>query len=156
MADLLKQRVKQSAEFESPALEALLNLLIAADHMRRKMEQLCADHGITPTQYNVLRILRGAAPHGLCRSEISERMVERAPDVTRLIDRLEDAGLVVRTTSPNDRRLSLSCITEKGVTLLQDIEPANRELNRYFAARVSERDIAHLSRICQGIYADDV
>ena len=120
------------------------------------MEEVCYGFGITETQYNVLRILNGASPGGLCRGEIRERMIERAPDVTRLINRLEDQGLVIRTTSPEDRRLSLSMITEKGKELLREMKPSNAGLHTYFAERVSERDLAHLSRICQGIYADDV
>ena len=95
VGDVLKQRIRQS-KFDSPAHEALLNLLVAAGHVRALVDEACAGHDITQPQFNVLRILRGAHPGGLPRGEISARMIERAPDVTRLIDRLETAGLVDR------------------------------------------------------------
>src|ERR1041385_1053078 len=104
MSEILNRRIKQKSGFGSPVNEGILNLLIAADYVRTQQEKLCAAHGITAGQYNVLRILRGAGSEGHPRCEIAGRMVERAPDVTRLVDKLEKEGLVVRERSAEDRR----------------------------------------------------
>ncbi|HEY0547058.1 MAG TPA: MarR family transcriptional regulator [Pyrinomonadaceae bacterium] len=154
MGDALKKRIKQATDFDSPAEEAVLNLLVAADHVRGRLESACADFGITPGQYNVLRILRGAHPEGHPRCEIAARLIENAPDVTRLVDRLQAQGLVSRDRSAEDRRLSLTRITRKGVHLLERMEPVMEEASRYFKERVSRRDCRELTRICEGIYAE--
>ena len=154
MGEVLLQRIKQ-ARFESPAHEALLNLFVAAGHMRERTERVFSEHDVTHAQYNVLRILRGAHPGGYPRCEIIARMLERAPDVTRLIDRLEQQGLVERDRSEEDRRLSISRITDKGLALLDRIAPLMEEVHRYFGERVSRRDCRELSRICEGIYAEE-
>ena len=155
VADLLKQRIKQEADFESPFEEAFLSLLVAADAVRARLERVCAEHGITHGQYNVLRILRGAHPGGHPRCEIAARLIERAPDVTRLVDRLEANGLVERSRSEEDRRVSLTRITRRGLELLDAMDPALDAFRRDFGERVSRRDARDLSRICEGIYADD-
>jgi DNA-binding MarR family transcriptional regulator len=155
MGDALKKRIKQATDFASPAEEAVLNLMVAADHVRSRLERVCTDFGITPGQYNVLRILRGAHPAGHPRCEIAARLVEKAPDVTRLVDRLEAQGLVSRDRSEEDRRLSVTRITRKGLGLLERMEPAMEEANRYFKERVSRQDCRVLTRICEGIYAEE-
>jgi DNA-binding MarR family transcriptional regulator len=155
MGDALKKRIKQTADFESPVEEAMLNLMVAADHVRARLDRVCADFRITTGQYNVLRILRGAHPNGHPRCEIAARLIEKAPDVTRLVDRLETQGLVERDRSEEDRRLSLTRITKKGLGVLDKMDNALTETNRYFSERVSRRDCRELSRICEGIYAED-
>lgn len=151
MGDVLKRRIKQS-KFDSPAQEAMLNLLVASSHVRQLVDDACAPHGITLGQYNALRILRGAHPTGYPRGEIAARMVERAPDVTRLIDRLERRGLVERARVPEDRRLSITRITKAGLDLLRKTDPHIHDIQRRFAARVPSRDLRELSRICEQIY----
>ena len=153
MGETLRRRLRQE-RFESPALEAMLNLFVASDYMRQKAEAICAGFGITLTQFNALRILRGAHPGGHSRCEIIRRMVEHAPDVTRLVDRLEKQGLAERDRSEADRRLSITRITPKGLELLEKIDPKMHELTDLFASRVSARDGAELSRICEGIYGE--
>lgn len=152
---MLKQRIKQEADFESPAEEAFLNLLVAADAVRTRLDRLCAEHGVTHGQYNVLRILRGVHPGGHPRCEIAARLIERAPDVTRLVDRLEAAGLVERSRSDEDRRVSLTRITRKGLELLEAMEPALDAFRRDFGERVSRQDARELTRICEGIYSEE-
>lgn len=154
VGEVLKRRIKQ-ARFESPAQEALLNLLVAAGHLRALVDETCASQGITQAQYNVLRILRGAHPGGYPRREISGRMLDRAPDVTRLIDRLEGARLVERVKAPGDRRLSVTRITRAGLALLGRLDEPIREINRGLARRVSTRDLRQLSRICEALYQPD-
>lgn len=154
MGDALKKRIQQE-RFENSLQVSLLNVIVAASHIKEHFEALCARHGITSSQYNVLRILRGVHPNGHCRSEISKRMVDRAPDVTRIIDRLEKQGLVKRSRSGNDRRQSITKITRKGLQLLHSIHP-DQDLQKYFGIRISLQDQEQLSRICEGIYADDL
>jgi DNA-binding MarR family transcriptional regulator len=154
MGEALKKRLKQE-RFDSPAQEAMLNLIVAAAHVRDRVDRALAAHGITNGQYNVLRILRGAHPGGYPRCDIAVRMLERAPDVTRLIDRLEAQGLVERDRSPEDRRLSVTRITPAGLELLGRLDPDVGAVAEYFAERVAPRDRRELSRICEGIYADE-
>ena len=113
--------------FRSREQQATLGLLRTADAMKRSLAQVIDPHGITPQQYNVLRILRGAEPDGLPTLTIGERMIEHTPGVTRLVDRLERKGLVERTPCPKDRRRVFCRITSKGLELLTDLdEPVNR------------------------------
>jgi DNA-binding MarR family transcriptional regulator len=153
MGDGLRQRIQQE-RFESPAHEAYLNVLVAADHLRSRFERVCSQYGISSSQYNVLRILRGIHPEGHSRCEIVRRMVERAPDVTRLIDRLEKRGLVERDRSERDRRLSISRITAAGLELLARIDPITEQMSQRFTEHLSERDCLELSRICECIYME--
>jgi len=153
MGEALRRRIKQQ-RFENPLQEALLNVLVTGSHIREHLNRLCGPYRITHSQYNVLRILRGA-PNGHPRCEIAGRMVERAPDVTRLIDRLEKQGLVARDRTAKDRRLSIARITKKGLDLLDQMKIDDRLFER-FTARISSRDKKELSRICEKIYAEDL
>jgi DNA-binding MarR family transcriptional regulator len=155
MGEVLKRRIRQEAGFASPSQEAMLNLMVAADHLRSLLDRVCEEFGITHGQYNVLRILSGVHPEGHPRCEIAARMLEKAPDVTRLVDRLEAQGLVERARSEADRRLSITRITGKGLALLEEMRPALEGVDRYFAERVSRRDARELSRICEGLYGED-
>src|SRR5258706_15819589 len=107
MGDVLKRRLRQGKPL-GPSEEALLNLLVAAGLVRARLDRACARFGMTNRQYNVLRILRGALPGGHPRHEIAVRMIERAPDVTRLIDRLQARGLVERARTARDRRQAIA------------------------------------------------
>lgn len=150
----LAQRIKQTKAFESPAQEAMLNLFVAAAHVRREVEQVCQDFDIHFSHYNVLRILRGVHPEGHARCDIIERMIDPSPDVTRLTDKLVDRELVRRTRSEEDRRVTIHKITEKGLALLDDMQPAISAIQEQFGERVAPRDLEHLSRICEGIYSE--
>ncbi len=151
MGEALKRRLKQ-ARFENPQHEAVLNLMVAAAYVRARIEQVCAEHGITEGQYNALRILRGAHPDGYPRCEIARRMIERAPDVTRLIDRLEKQALVERARSGEDRRLSITIVTRKGLQILERMQPAMNAVHHELIERMPDRDARELSRICESIY----
>jgi DNA-binding MarR family transcriptional regulator len=153
VGEALRRRIKQN-RFDSAAQEAMLNLLVAAGHVRQLVNAACSGAEITRGQYNALRILRGAHPKGYPRGEIAARMVERAPDVTRLIDRLERRGLVERARVPEDRRLSITRITRAGLDVLKRIDPEIHEIQRRFTSRVAARDLRELSRICEQIYED--
>lgn len=154
MASALITKIKQQTDFESPSLEARLNLIVAADAVRAPMDALCAKYDITQGQYNVLRILRGAGSEGHPRCEIAERMVERAPDITRLIDRLEKQDLVERSRSDEDRRLSMAKISRKGLALLDEIEPELHEIHQQLTEKLSTAEWIALTSLCEKIYAE--
>jgi DNA-binding MarR family transcriptional regulator len=120
----LKTEIRQTKAFPSLHEEAFLNLERSAAMLQDAFEQMLKPHGITGTQYNVLRILRGASPGGLCRNEIRDRLVTRMPDVTRLLDRMEDAGLITRERSTEDRRLVRTQLTRQGRKLVDSLDAA--------------------------------
>ena len=111
------QKRLRSTRFEGPHQEAILNIMVAGSHLRRVHGELFEGAGVTGPQYNVLRILNGAYPGGYSRGEIAQRMIDRAPDLTRLLDRLVRAGLVQRSRSASDARHSFARITAKGRAL---------------------------------------
>lgn len=119
----LKAELKQRKPFRSLEHEAHLSIQRTAAELEHEFETAMKPHGITATQYNVLRILRGAEPSGLCRNEIGSRMLRRVPDVTRLLDRLEEVGWVVRERGGADRRYVTTRITAAGLRLLDALDP---------------------------------
>ena len=118
----LQSELKQRKPFRSLAQEAYLSLQRTAAVLEHDFEAALKPLGITATQYNVLRILRGAAPDGLCRGEVGGRLLRQVPDVTRLLDRLEAMGLVARSRGGDDRRFVTSRITRAGVRLLDGLD----------------------------------
>ncbi len=122
MAKDLREELKQTRPFKSPAQEAYLSLQRTAAVLEHELELALKPSGITATQYNVLRILRGAEPGGLCRSAIGDRLIRPVPDVTRLLDRLESTGLVMRARSGDDRRYVTTRITRAGLKVLDHLE----------------------------------
>lgn len=122
MVGKVQAEIKQRKPFRLREEEAFVNLLRTADVLLQGVAETLKPQRLSPTQYNVLRILRGAEAHGLACREISERMITRAPDVTRLLDRLEDRGLVTRTRSREDRRVITARITDDGLQILKKLE----------------------------------
>ena len=122
MRSALQTELKQNKPFKSLQEEALLSITRTAAVLEHAVAQALRPHGITPTQYNVLRILRGAGQDGLCRHEVGERLVRRVPDVTRLLDRMEDGALIARRRGEDDRRYVATYITAKGLSLLATID----------------------------------
>lgn len=155
MGKVLRQRLRQ-ARFESPVQEAFFNVLVASGHLRERVDRVLDRHGMTSGQFNVLRILRGAHPQGLPRCEIAPRMVERAPDITRTVDRLVQSGFVERTRSEDDGRHSIARITRKGLALLERIDPELTATFRDLAGRINEREAEMLSQLCEKLYEEDV
>ena len=121
MGETLRKRIRQQ-RFSSPQQESLLNIMVGANYVREQSERVVRAHGITLPQYNVLRILRGVHPEGHPRYEIAARMLDRAPDVTRIIDRLEEKQLVERERNGSDRRHSITRITSGGLELLESMD----------------------------------
>lgn len=129
----------------SAAQTAFVTLLSTADSVRGLFETVCAPCEITGQQYNVLRILRGAEPEGLPTLTIAERMIERAPGITRMIDRLEAKGLVNREVPPNDRRFVYCRISEKGLALLQLLDEPVAEANTQLFCGLSKAELEQLT-----------
>jgi DNA-binding MarR family transcriptional regulator len=135
MVTTLRDEIKQTKPFESLEQEAQLNVIRTSSLLLDEIEQLLRPYGITATQYNVLRILRGSEPGGLCRNELRDRMLTRMPDVTRLLDRMEEVGFVARAREDEDRRMVRTRITPAGLKLLDDVNTvADREHKRRFQA----------------------
>src|SRR5215207_4812921 len=122
MRNALQAELKQNRPFKSLQEEAMLSITRTAAVLEHGVAQALRPHEITPTQYNVLRILRGAGQDGLCRHEVGERLVRRVPDVTRLLDRMEDGALIARRRGEDDRRYVATYITAKGLSLLATID----------------------------------
>lgn len=154
MSGGLARRIKQTQPFDSTAQEALLNLFVASAHFRRKIESVCQEFNLNFAHYNILRILRGAHPEGHARCDINERMLDPSPDVTRLIDKLEEREFVQRSRSEEDRRMMIHRITDDGLALLEEMAPAIDAVIDEFDRRVSDRDLEHLNRICESVYSE--
>jgi DNA-binding MarR family transcriptional regulator len=147
MNEALSRRLSQT-QFADPQQEALLSLLVAAHTLNDLMDELCERHRITRPQYNMLRILRGVHPEGHARCEIARRMIDRAPDVTRLVDRLQARGLVKRFRGYDDQRQTLTSITAKGLKLLARMQPEIDVAMGARLGRLNDEDYRELSRLC--------
>ncbi len=150
MSSSVLERLKQRS-FDNPYQEAILSVLVAADQINRELESRCEAHGITAAQYNVLRILRGVHPAGHPRSEIIARMIHVAPDVTRLIDRLERLELASRGKSESDGRLSLTFITPKGLALLDLMRSDIEHVKRTIAKHLTEAEAHQLATLAEKV-----
>lgn len=128
-----------------------MRMLVAAGHLSRALDEVCSARGITHDQYNVLRILRGVHPGGHPRYAVAERLIDRSPDVTRLLDRLEREGRVERFRSDEDRRLSLSRITDEGLRLLNVLDPEIRAVHERFGAGLDAGELRELGRLCRAV-----
>jgi DNA-binding MarR family transcriptional regulator len=130
MSPSLQQDLKQKKPFRSLQQEAYLSVVRTATALTDVMEDLVKARGISATQYNVLRILRGSGAEGLCRNALRDRMLTRMPDMTRLLDRMEEAGLVVRVREGDDRRMVMTRITAQGRELLDELDAPVMALHR--------------------------
>ena len=144
---MLKDEIKKKRPFDSPGEEAYLNLLRTATVLAADFERLFKGAGLSEPQYNVLRILRGAGGDGLPCLEVGSRMITRVPDVTRLVDRLEAAGLVERHRTSEDRRVVLVKITKKGLDAIAGLDEPLREVHRRQLGHMTRRDLEELSRL---------
>jgi len=152
----IQREIKQTRPFPSPHQECLIGLLRTADLVRRFLSGVVDRYGITLQQYNVLRILRGAGPRGLPTLEIAERMVEQAPGITRLLDRLEAKGLVNRTRGPEDRRQVFCTITPRGLALLTEMEAPMLAADRSSLGRIGISEATKLIRLLDAVRAGHV
>ena len=138
MSSKLQQELKQTRPWGSLQEEVALNILRTAAVLDHETAQVLKPAGITTTQYNVLRILRGAGELGLCRNEVGERLIRPVPDVTRLLDRMEELGLIDRRRSGTDRRFVATFITERGQELLATLDDRIVAFHRERLAHLTE------------------
>ena len=134
----LRDELKMTRPFKSLEEEAILSIARTAALLEHAGAEALKPFDLTITQYNVLRILRGAGDTGLCRNEVGERLVTQVPDVTRLLDRMETSGLINRRRNGEDRRFVATHVTDKGLKLLEKID---RELPAIHA-----RQLGHVSQ----------
>ncbi|MEZ4588168.1 MAG: MarR family transcriptional regulator [Gemmatimonadales bacterium] len=153
-ASRLQREIKQTRPFRSVGQEALVGLMKTTDMLHRYTTRILDPEGITAQQYNVLRILRGAGPEGLPTLEITTRMIEQAPGITRLIDRLEAKRLVSRERCPTDRRQVTCRITEKGLALLTRLDPVVDEADDTLMASLTVKERGQLVKLLDRVRAD--
>ena len=154
MGEMLGRRLLQT-RFEGPHHEALLAVLLANASIEAMLDDAFEGSGITVPQYNVLRILNGVYPGAHARGEIARRMVRRAPDLTRMLDRLVRMGLVERAKGDLDHRQSLARITTKGRELLDHLHPRVAQINQLLSRRMTEQDARTLVELLEKIYGED-
>jgi DNA-binding MarR family transcriptional regulator len=147
----LQTKIKQKAPFSSLEQEVYLNLLRTGDSISQRVEELLRESGLSGTQYNVLRILRGAGSQGLTCGETGERMVTHDPDITRLLDRLEKRKLITRARGTRDRRVVTTRITPEGLRLLASLDKPVAELHRRLFGHVPQQDLKKLSSLLEKV-----
>ena len=149
LADLIQQ-----TEFETPALESLLNVMVTASWLSGEMNAALAPHTITQAQYNVLRILRGQHPDCYMCSDIGSRLLARTPDVTRLLVRLEQRGLLHRQRAEHDRRVVEVTISDAGLALLAELDGPMREAIARMGRHLSPEQHRQLSSLLETLRTD--
>ncbi len=145
----LQAELKQKVPFSSREQEAYLSLLRTADALRAQVEARLKEFGLTGTQYNALRILRGAGSDGLPCREIGERMITHDPDITRLLNRLEDRGFVERTRARHDRRVIYGKITAAGLKLLREMDTPIEKHSREILSHVGQEKLKQLIELLE-------
>jgi DNA-binding MarR family transcriptional regulator len=144
VAGKLITEIKQTKPFDLVEEEAVLNIARTAEVLGQIMAEFMRDYQLSPTQYNVLRILRGAGEAGATCSQIGERMISHDPDITRLLDRLESRGLIARERCKEDRRVVKTRITQEGSGLLGRIDDPLRTLLRARLGGIGESRLSAL------------
>ena len=144
----LQQELKKRRPFDSPEQEAALNIARTADRFGIRFARLFREYGLTPSQYNVLRILRGEG-QPLPILEVADRLIAAVPGITGLIDRLEGMGLVVRERSTEDRRVVFVAVTAKGLDLLGKLDGPEAALHRRLIGHLSPDELRELSRLLE-------
>lgn len=148
MPKSIQAELKQRKPFRTLEEEASVSIARTAALIEYAAAEVLRRHDLTPTQYNVLRILRGAEPDGLGRNEVRDRLIFKVSDVTRLLDRLEEMGLVVRTRGGGeDRRVVVARITRKGLDLLAPLDGEIEQFNRQKLGHMGERKLRTLLRL---------
>src|SRR6202051_3145103 len=156
MSRSLQAELKQKIPFSSREAEAYLSLLRTADALQAQVEAQLKEFGLTGTQYNALRILRGAGPEGLPCREIGKRMITHDPDITRLLNRLEDRGFVKRTRAKHDRRVIYGKITPAGLDLLREMDAPLEKRGREMLRHVPQEKLKQLIELLELVRSREV
>lgn len=143
MPKRLLSEIKQTKPIAPHAL-AQLELMRTADYVTRAIARVLKPHGITPVQYNVLRILRGAGAEGLPCGEIADRMITQAPDITRLLDRMNKLGLLDRKRQEVDRRVVVVHISPSGLELVNNLDATIAEHNQSMLSHFTKAQLMTL------------
>lgn len=143
----LKEELYKENPFDAVEQEAYLNVMRTHENLFEEFSELFKRHGVTQSQYNVLRILRGHNGTGIRTLEIIKYMVNRVPDITRLIDRMEKSGLVKRCHFPKDRRVVLVQITGKGSELLEQLDEPVLALHQRQLSHMTKSEQTELNRL---------
>lgn len=143
----LAREIGKKQPFELPEQEAYLNLARTASVLQASAEAVLRGSGLSEATYNLLRILRGAGPGGRPCHEIGCQMIARVPDVTRLVDRLEAAGLAARSRSAEDRRVVAVTITAQGLEVLASLDGPTLQLHRENLGHLSRAELDELNRL---------
>ena len=155
MTGVVAHELKQQKPFSSPEQEILLGLRMAAARVVEPWARfLKTTAQLTTHQYNVLRILRGSHPARLACSDIAERMIERDPDITRLVDRLETRGLVKRSRSRQDRRVVEVGMTDKGLVLVRGLDVHVQRLPKALLGRLGVERMRQLATLLEAVISD--
>ncbi|MEY2938843.1 MAG: hypothetical protein RL062_1432 [Bacteroidota bacterium] len=141
----LEDEIKQ-AQFKTEHHKLMINILYTASWLQRTQSTVLRPHGITPEQYNILRILRGAKGKAMSLNDISSRMIDRASNTSRLIDKLITKEWVNRTICPKDRRQSEILITQKGLDVLHNLQKPIDEISEQFFI-ISEKECQKLNNV---------
>jgi DNA-binding MarR family transcriptional regulator len=144
----LQDELKKKRPFDSPEQEAILNILRTNDQFQNRFGRLFREYGLTSSQYNVLRILRGEGKPMPCL-EIGERMIQVVPAMTGLLDRLEKQGLVRRERCTEDRRVVYVELTEKAKELLSQMDEPVDELHKQLMGHLTRPELKELSRLLE-------
>lgn len=150
----MSERLRRELKLRKPLsleAEAFLHVVKTAETLMQGVAEALKDYDLSPTQYNVLRILRGAGGAGLACSEVAERMVNRDPDITRLMDRLEKGELVSRTRDKKDRRVVTAKITPKGLELVARLDEPMKALQRRQLGRLGENNLKQLVALLERV-----
>jgi DNA-binding MarR family transcriptional regulator len=149
MCPKLSTEIRSPRGFASTEEEVSLNILRTAALLEHAVAERLKPHGLTLTQYNVLRILRGAGEEGLCRNEVGDRMLKAVPDVTRLLDRLVEAGLVARTRDEEDRRFVTARITTKGLEQLALLDEPVTRMHEELLGHMKRSELRKLAELLE-------
>lgn len=147
MSENLQAELRQKKPFTRVTAEALLSVLRTAAVLEHQLTEALKPYRITHTQYNVLRILRGAGADGLCGREVGARMVSRVPDVSRLLERMEETGLITRERDPGDRRHVTARISRKGLAMLDQATPEIEAVERTRAGQIPTGQLQQLIEV---------
>jgi DNA-binding MarR family transcriptional regulator len=147
MATNLQKELKQTKPFASREEEVYLNIQLTAERLWWGVNETLKQSEITPTQYNVLRILRGAGGQGATCSEISDRLVTKDSDITRLLDRLEARGLILRERGAKDRRVIHTRISADGLRLLSGLDKHIEQCHQRQLGHLGDKQLAALSKL---------
>ncbi len=151
MVSKLQKELKQNKPFRSLEEEVILNVARTAEYLGTSGAGLLKSVDLTATQYNVLRILRGAGSEGLSCSELSERMITKESDITRLLDRIESRGFISRERPASNRRIVVARITDDGLRVLEELDEPVNEMNRKLVGHIGKENQKILIELLEAI-----